>query len=94
MLLVGAGLFIRSLHLVQSVDPGFGREPTAIMTFLTSATRFTPGAARVYTRRLRDRFCELPGVDAVGVDQWWRISMRAASKNPGCAVGASSRGSA
>ena len=47
VLLVGP--FLRSSRQVQSVDPGFGREPTAIMTFLTSATRFTPDAARVYT---------------------------------------------
>ena len=66
VLLVGAGLFLRSFQQVQSVDPGFGREPTAIMTFLMSATRFTPDAARVYTRRLLDRFRELPGVEAVG----------------------------
>ena len=51
---------------MQSVDPGFGREPTAILTFLTPATRFSPDEARVYTRRLLDRFRELPGVDAVG----------------------------
>ena len=66
VLLVGAGLFLRSFQQVQSVDPGFGREPTALLTFLTPATRFTPDEARVYTRRLLDRFRELPGVDAVG----------------------------
>jgi len=66
VLLVGAGLFLRSFQQVQSVDPGFGREPTAILTFLTPATRFAPDEARVYTRRLLDRFRELPGVEAVG----------------------------
>ena len=66
VLLVGAGLFLRSFQQVQSVDPGFGREPTAILTFLTPATRFTPDEARGYTRRLLDRFRELPGVEAVG----------------------------
>ena len=66
VLLVGAGLFLRSFQQAQSVDPGFGREPTAILTFLTPATRFAPDEARVYTRRLLDRFRELPGVDAVG----------------------------
>ena len=66
VLLVGAGLFLRSFQQVQSVDPGFGREPTAILTFLTPSTRFTPDAARVYARRLFDRFRELPGVEAVG----------------------------
>ena len=66
VLLVGAGLFLRSFQRVQSVDPGFGREPTALMTFLTPATRFAPDEARVYTRRLLDRFRALPGVEAVG----------------------------
>ncbi len=66
VLLVGAGLFLRSFQQVQSVDPGFGREPTALLTFLTPATRFTPDESRVYTRRLLDRFRELPGVEAVG----------------------------
>ena len=66
VLLVGAGLFLRSFQQVLSVDPGFGREPTALMTFLTPATRFTPDEARVYTRRLLDRFRALPGVEAVG----------------------------
>ena len=66
VLLVGAGLFLHSFQQVQSVDPGFGREPTAIMTFLTPATRFTPDEARAYTRRLLDRLRELPGVETVG----------------------------
>ena len=66
VLLVGAGLFLRSFQQVQSVDPGFGREPTAIMTFMVPSTRFTEDEARAYTRRLLDRFRQLPGVEAVG----------------------------
>ena len=66
VLLVGAGLFLRSFQQVQSVDPGFGREPAALMTFQTPVTRFAPEEARVYTRRLLDRLRALPGVEAVG----------------------------
>ena len=33
VLLVGAGLFLRSFQQAQAVDPGFGREPAAVMTF-------------------------------------------------------------
>ena len=66
VLLVGAGLFLRSFQRVQSVDPGFGHEPAALMTFMTPATRFTPDEARAYTRCLLDRFRALPGVEAVG----------------------------
>ncbi|MCY4026105.1 MAG: ABC transporter permease [Acidobacteria bacterium] len=66
VLLVGAGLFLRSFQQAQSVDPGFGREPAALLTFMAPATRFTPDEARVYTRRLLGRFRALPGVEAVG----------------------------
>ena len=66
VLLVGAGLFLRSFQQAQLVDPGFGREPTALMTFMVPATRFTPDEGRLYTRRLLDRFRGLPGIDAIG----------------------------
>ena len=56
---VGADFFVRRFWHARSVDPGFGREPTAILTFLTASTRFAPDAARVYTRRLLDRFREV-----------------------------------
>ena len=67
ILLVGAGLFLRSFQEVQAVDPGFGREPTAIMTLMVPTTRFTPEEGRLYMGRLLDRFRQLPGVTAVGV---------------------------
>ena len=38
LLLVGAVFVLRSFQQVQSVDPGLGREPTAIETFLTPVT--------------------------------------------------------
>ena len=66
VLLVGAGLFLRSFQQVQAVDPGFGREPTALMTFVVPTARFTAAEGRVYTRRLLDRFRQLPGVEAIG----------------------------
>ena len=67
VLLVGAGLFLRSFEQVQSVDPGFGREPSAILTVMVPTTRFTEEEGRVFTRNLLDRFRAIPGVEAVGV---------------------------
>ncbi len=67
VLLVGAGLFLRSFQQMQSIDPGFGRQPTALMTFKVPTPRFTVDEARVYTRRLLDRLRRLPGVEAIGV---------------------------
>ena len=67
VLLVGAGLFLRSSQEVQAVDPGFGREPTALMTFMVPTNRFTAEEGRLYTERLLVRFRQLPGVSAVGI---------------------------
>ena len=67
ILLVGAGLFLRSFQKVQAVDPGFGGKPTAIMTIMAPTTRYTHDEGRLYLRRLLDRFRQLPGVTSVGV---------------------------
>ncbi len=66
VLLVVAGLFLRSFEQVQSIDAGFGKEPTAIMSFLVPATRFSEDEGRVYKQTLMERFEQLPGVEAVG----------------------------
>ena len=67
ILLVGAGLFLRSFQSIQAVDPGFGQEPTAILTVMAPTTRFTPEEGRLYMQRLLDRFRQLPAVGHVGV---------------------------
>ena len=67
VLLVGAGLFLRSFQQTLSVDPGFGCEPTAIMTFNVPLSRFDVDEGRRYTERLVDRFKMLPGVESVGL---------------------------
>ena len=67
VLLIGAGLFLRSFQEVQAVDIGFGREPTALMTFMVPTTRFTNDEGRLYTQRLLERFRQLPGVRSVGI---------------------------
>ncbi len=67
VLLVGAGLFLRSAQQVQSVDPGFGREPTAILSLLVPSSRYSEEEGRVFTRTMLERFSELPGVEAVGL---------------------------
>ena len=67
VLLVGAGLFLRSFQRIQDVDPGFGREPAAVLSVSVPATRFNAVEGRQYMRRLLDRFAQLPGVQAVGL---------------------------
>ena len=67
VLMVGAGLFLRDYQQRLAVDPGFGRDPTALMTVRFSSNRYTPDEAQQLVQRLRDRFRALPGVDAVGL---------------------------
>src|SRR5688572_16848155 len=67
VLLVGAGLFLRSWQRMLSVDPGFGRVPTSILSLWMPVTRSTPEDAVQRTRRVLERFRSLPGVDAAGL---------------------------
>jgi predicted permease len=68
VLLIVAGLFVRTLGKTRSVDPGFGQEPTAVVTVWVSGERYaTPNEARTWLRSFLDRAAVLPGVEAVGV---------------------------
>lgn len=67
VLLVGAGLMLRSFAELQAVDPGFETEniitftvPVPFATYLLSADR------AAFASDLRDRISELPGVASVG----------------------------
>lgn len=66
LLLVGAGLFLRSFQRIQNVDPGFGREPAGVVQMMIPSTRYDEDEGRRFLDRLRDRVLELPGVEAVG----------------------------
>ena len=65
LLLVGAGLFLRSFQRIQDVDPGFGREPAGVVQLMIPGTRYNEETGRQFIDRLRDRLRELPGVEAV-----------------------------
>ena len=67
VLLVGAGLFLRSFQRVLAVDPGFGHQPAAVISFIVPATRFSVDQARTYTRQMLDRFRDVPGVEVLGL---------------------------
>ena len=67
VLLVGAGLFVRSLQATQSVDPGFAYEPTAMLSIGLPTTRYTREEGEVYVQTLLDRARQMPGVTEAGV---------------------------
>ena len=66
MLLVGAGLMIRSLWKLRSVDPGL--DPHNVLTMTVSPKKFpTPVQQSAFFERLRSAIAALPGVESAGV---------------------------
>ena len=65
VLLIGAGLFARSLYNLKTLDPGF--RPTSILQFSMqpSLSGYTKDQSRELYRRVRELVAALPGVLAV-----------------------------
>jgi len=66
-LLLGAGLFARSLARIGAVDPGFGSEPAGLLDIAVVSTMYEEGEGRELLRRMVERYEQLPGVEAVGL---------------------------
>ena len=69
VLLIGAGLLIRSLNALWNVDPGFNPNNmiTFGVTFPPSMRSATADASRAYMRDLSNRLNEMPGVTAASL---------------------------
>ncbi len=66
VLLVGAGLFLRSLQNLMRVDPGFRTERLLTFAFDLGASGYDSARAHVLLRDLDRRLGRLPGVEAAG----------------------------
>ena len=66
VLLVGAGLTIRSLNRLLSVDLGFTPEDVATFSAPLPASRYSGEAKLAFYRTLNDRLRVVPGVQSVG----------------------------
>lgn len=62
VLLVGAGLFIRTLRNLQNVDVGFNREQLLLFNLNAAANGATAPQALALYERIRERVAALPGV--------------------------------
>ena len=67
VLLIGAGLMVRSLDRLYSVDPGFDTENVLAVTMIISSTRYEERDQFLGVwRQVLERFAALPGVEGVG----------------------------
>jgi len=68
VLLIGAGLMIRSLAALWNIDPGF--DPRNVLTFATSVTsdpNATPDQVRARYREAEREMASVPGVESVAM---------------------------
>jgi predicted permease len=67
VLLVGAGLLVRSFHALHRVDPGFRPERVTTFRLGLPRARYPDRAAAVrFAQNLEERLLALPGVESVG----------------------------
>ncbi len=68
VLLVGAGLLIRSLWRVMRIDPGFNPEGALTMQVSLPESEYTDGARKIaFYRQLFERLRSVPGVEGAGM---------------------------
>jgi putative ABC transport system permease protein len=63
VLLIGAGLMVRTFIALQRVDPGY--DPRGVLTFLLPASGARPAERAVFERQVQDELRALPGVQSV-----------------------------
>jgi len=63
VLLVGGGLFLRSMRFAQNVDPGFYRTGISLFSVNLDLQGYKPEQAQRFERDMMDRLRAIPGVD-------------------------------
>ena len=67
LLLVGAGLFIRSLQNLRDMGPGFPADHLVAFDLDPSLDGYTSGRSKIFYRQLVDSLGAIPGVRSVGL---------------------------
>jgi len=65
VLLIGAGLFLRSLHNLKSVDPGFDPGQLVVLTIEPGINGYSQAQTQSFFERLMERARHVPGVLAL-----------------------------
>lgn len=90
VLLVGAGLFLRTLQKLETVPLGFERDRLLLFSVAPGLNGYKNAALAEYYRQLQERIGAIPGVIAVGVAQHGPIGSGSSSSTitiPGVTTG-------
>ncbi len=79
ILLVCAGLFVRTLANSYGVDPGFTRRQAVLASFDLNSLRLSPDEGRVVLDRLVSRLETLPGVERASLSTFVPLSIGGSS---------------
>lgn len=70
VLLVTAGLFLRSFSVTESLEPGFDADRVAVSSLRINILRYTRAQGRDMYRQAVERVEALPGVQSASVGRW------------------------
>jgi putative ABC transport system permease protein len=73
VLLIGAGLFIRSLRNAQATDPGFDTSNGLVMTFDLGMARYNKERGLQFYRQLVERLSTTPGVRSITIANYFPL---------------------
>jgi predicted permease len=89
LLLIGAGLFLRTLNNLSSLGPGFPGDRLVGFNIDPSLGGYTPERAKIYYQQLTETLGSIPGVQSVGLasmrileNDEWDSSMTAEGYSP------------
>jgi macrolide transport system ATP-binding/permease protein len=69
VVLIGAGLFLRSLNHARAIDPGFDAKHILTLSFNTAAQKYDATKTEQFYQQLSNRVQALPGVQSVSLAQ-------------------------
>jgi len=89
LLLIGAGLFLRTLNNLSNLGPGFPAQRLVGFNIDPSLDGYTPEREIIFLQQLTDSLSSIPGVQSVGLasmrileDNEWDSSMTVEGYNP------------
>ena len=75
VLLVGAGLFLRSLSRAQAIDPGFDPERALVFSLDLAAQGYDAARGAAFYAALQERIAAAPGVEAVSFASYLPLTL-------------------